>query len=119
MHIHTYICICIHKYIYIYIYIYIHIHTYIHTHIWAAGCGLSRRAPTYQAYKALSSNPSTTKNFIMYNCFNRYHFSIYIHVHTVFAPYSPSFTISPLPLPSHLYQPPKAGPIPPTCSPIL
>jgi hypothetical protein len=39
-----------------------------------------------------------------WNSFNRSHSSIYIHVYTVFAPYSPSFTLSPPPLPSHWYQ---------------
>jgi hypothetical protein len=29
-----------------------------------------------------------------WNSFNRYHFSIYIHVHTVFVPYLPSYTFS-------------------------
>jgi hypothetical protein len=39
-------------------------------------------------------------------------------VYTVFAPYPPSFTISPPPLPSHRYQPPPTGPLPSSCSPI-
>jgi hypothetical protein len=29
-----------------------------------------------------------------WNCFNRYHFSFYTHVYIVFAPYSPSHTLS-------------------------
>jgi hypothetical protein len=36
------------------------------------------------------------------NSFNRFHFSIYLHVYTVFVPYSPSYTLDPLPLPSPL-----------------
>jgi hypothetical protein len=34
-----------------------------------------------------------------WNSFTRSHFSIYLHVYTVFAPYSPSYTLTPhLPL---------------------
>jgi hypothetical protein len=43
-----------------------------------------------------------------WNSFNRYHFSIYICVYRVFAPYSPSFTISP---------PPPTGTNPPAAPP--
>jgi hypothetical protein len=39
-----------------------------------------------------------------WNSFNKSHFSIYIHVYTVFAPHSPSFTLFPHPPPSHWYQ---------------
>jgi hypothetical protein len=39
--------------------------------------------------------------------FNRSHFSIYIHVCTVFVPYSPSFTISSISTPLHCYHPPR------------
>jgi hypothetical protein len=41
-----------------------------------------------------------------WNSFNRCHFSIYIHMYTVFVPCSPSFTISLPPPYSHWYQPP-------------
>jgi hypothetical protein len=41
-----------------------------------------------------------------WNSFHRYHFSIYIHVYTVFATYTPSYTLFLPPLPSHSYQPP-------------
>jgi hypothetical protein len=42
-----------------------------------------------------------------WNTFKSSHFSIYIYVYTVFAPYSPSYTLSPhLPL-SHWYQSPR------------
>jgi hypothetical protein len=42
--------------------------------------------------------------------FNRYYFCIYIHVYTVFALYSPSYTLLiPPPLPSYWYQ---LGPLP-------
>jgi hypothetical protein len=63
------------------------------------------------------SSPSTHSR----NSFNRYHFSIYIHVYTIFSPYSPSFTISPLPLPSHWYQPSSSQtePVPSSHSLIL
>jgi hypothetical protein len=49
-----------------------------------------------------------------WNSFNRYHFSIYIHVYTVFAIYSPSHTLS-------LPPPPPTGTSPPgrTCSTLL
>jgi hypothetical protein len=47
----------------------------------------------------LSSLPHSRISFI------RSHFFIYIHVYTVFAPYSPSHTVSPPPPPSHRYQP--------------
>jgi hypothetical protein len=45
-----------------------------------------------------------------WNSCNRHHFSNYIHVHTVFVPYSPSNTLSLPPLASLWYQLPKAGP---------
>jgi hypothetical protein len=54
-----------------------------------------------------------------WNSFIRHNFSINMHVHTVFAPYSPSFTISLPPPPSYWYQPSQAEPIPPSCSLIL
>jgi hypothetical protein len=40
---------------------------------------------------------------------------IYTHVHTVFAPYSPSYTLSPHPPPFYQYQPPTHR----TCSALL
>jgi hypothetical protein len=42
-----------------------------------------------------------------WNSFNRYYFSIYIHVYTDFAIYSPSHTISPPTSSFHWFQPPK------------
>jgi hypothetical protein len=45
-----------------------------------------------------------------WNSFNRYHFSIYIHVYTVFAPYSPFHTLSLPPPSSRWYR---------TCSDLL
>jgi hypothetical protein len=51
-----------------------------------------------------------------WNSFNRSHFSIYIHVYTVFAPYSPSYILSPHPLSSHWYQPPRQDLF---CPPVL
>jgi hypothetical protein len=54
-----------------------------------------------------------------WNSFNKYHFSIFIHVHTVFAPYSLSHTLSPPPSPSLWYQPPKVGPVLSSCSLVL
>jgi hypothetical protein len=45
------------------------------------------------------------------------HFSFYIHVYTVFAPYSPSHTLSPPPPLSHWYQP-QAGSVPHSCSSV-
>jgi hypothetical protein len=49
-----------------------------------------------------------------WNSFNRSHFSIYIHVNTIFVPYSLSYTPSPLP-------PPPPGPNSPgrICSSLL
>jgi hypothetical protein len=47
---------------------------------------------------------SPLPSFLTQNKINRSYFSIYIHVYTVFAPYSPSHTPSPHPLPSHWYQ---------------
>jgi hypothetical protein len=52
-----------------------------------------------------------------WNSFNRSHFSIYIHVHTVFAPYSPSYTLSPHPSPSHCY--PSSPQQDLVCPPVL
>jgi hypothetical protein len=43
-------------------------------------------------------------------------FSIYIHVYTIFAPYSPSHTLSPPPPPSYWYNP---SPHCRTCSALL
>jgi hypothetical protein len=40
-----------------------------------------------------------------WDSFNRYHFSFYIHVYTVFEPNSPSHALSPPPPPSHCYGP--------------
>jgi hypothetical protein len=48
-----------------------------------------------------------------WHSFNRYHFSMYIHVNTVFARYSHSHNLS-LPPPLPLYQPPGR-----TCSAFL
>jgi hypothetical protein len=44
-----------------------------------------------------------------WNNFNRYHFSIYIHVYIVFELYSSFHTFSTLPPPSYWYQTPKVG----------
>jgi hypothetical protein len=52
-----------------------------------------------------------------WNSFNRYHFSIYIHMFTVFSLYSHSFVI--FPHHTHQYQPLQTGPVLPSCSPIL
>jgi hypothetical protein len=54
-----------------------------------------------------------------WNSFNRYHFSIYIHVYTVFAVYSPSFTISPPLLPFHLDNPLLPPYFPPQAPSVL
>jgi hypothetical protein len=54
-----------------------------------------------------------------WNSFNRYHFSIYIHVYTVFVPYSPSYTLSLPPPHSYWSQPSWAGPVPSSCSLIF
>jgi hypothetical protein len=56
-----------------------------------------------------------------WNSINSYHFSIYIHVYTVFALYAPSHTLSSPPPPSHshCYPPPHKGPVSPSCSVIL
>jgi hypothetical protein len=43
--------------------------------------------------------------------FSRSHFSIYIHVYTVFALYSPSYTLFQHPPPSSWYPPPHQGPV--------
>jgi hypothetical protein len=50
-----------------------------------------------------------------WNRLNRYHFCIYTHVYTFFAPYSPSYAFSLSPPPSHWCQP---SPMP-SCSLIL
>jgi hypothetical protein len=43
-----------------------------------------------------------------WNSFNRYNFSIYIYVYTAFAPYLPSYTLSPpAPLPIDTNPPPS------------
>jgi hypothetical protein len=50
-----------------------------------------------------------------WNRFNKYHFSIYIHVCIVFALCSPSYTLSPPPTGTN----PLEGPVLPSCSLIL
>jgi hypothetical protein len=42
-----------------------------------------------------------------WNSFNRSHFFIYIHVYTILAPYSSSYSLSSHPPPSHWYHPPR------------
>jgi hypothetical protein len=67
----------------------------------------------------LHHSPLFSPSSHSWNSFNRYHFSIYMLVYTVFTPYSPSHTLSPLPLLSRCYHPLQAGSILPSCSPIL
>jgi hypothetical protein len=59
----------------------------------------------------LNSSPPTLSSILLsphsWNSFRRSHFSIYISVYTVFALYSPSYTFSPLPFPSHWYHFPR------------
>jgi hypothetical protein len=51
------------------------------------------------------------------NSFNKWCFSIYMNVYTVFAPYSPSYTHSPpSPPPIATNFPFQAGPVPSSCS---
>jgi hypothetical protein len=54
-------------------------------------------------FSFISSSPNS------WSSFNRYHCCIYIHVYTLFAPYSPSYPLSPSPLPSHWCQPFPVG----------
>jgi hypothetical protein len=63
------------------------------------------------------NSPPPSFSFVLHswNSFNRYLFSIYIHVYTVFVPYSHSHTLSPSPPPSHCYQSPPRR----TCSALL
>jgi hypothetical protein len=55
------------------------------------------------------------------NSFNRYLFSVHIHKYTVFALYSPSYTLSlPPPPPTGIKTPTsQVGPVLPSCSPIF
>jgi hypothetical protein len=56
-----------------------------------------------------------------WNSFNSYHFYIYVHVYTIFAPCSPSYILSMHLPPIHWKQtpPPLARSVSPSCSPIL
>jgi hypothetical protein len=73
-------------------------------------CGIykgSYNVPT-TAYlnSTLSPFPFIPLSLDSWNRFNRYHFCIYIHIYTFFAPYSLSYHLSPLSPPSHWYQHP-------------
>jgi hypothetical protein len=65
----------------------------------------------YIKYIILAFTPSTTLLHPPYsrNSFNRYLFSVHIHVYTIFAPYSLSYTLSPPPPLSRWYQLPNQG----------
>jgi hypothetical protein len=54
-----------------------------------------------------------------WNSFDRYHFSVYIHAHTVLALYLPSHALSKRPTPSHCTNPLLGGPVMLFCFPIL
>jgi hypothetical protein len=53
----------------------------------------------------------TTLSSHSWNSFNRYHFSIYIHIYTVFVQYSLSRALFPLTSSSNWYQLFQAGPV--------
>jgi hypothetical protein len=57
----------------------------------------------YIKYIILKFTPSSSffipPPLTSWNSCNRFYFSIYMHVHTEFAPYSPSYTLSPYPPP--------------------
>jgi hypothetical protein len=53
---------------------------------------------------------------LFWNSFNRYHFSIYIHMYTVYMLYSPSHTLFPPPLSLNGYQSPRQDLF---CPPVL
>jgi hypothetical protein len=76
---------------------------------WEYIVAFTKFLPMYQIYHTwihslnhspLCSSPES------WNSFNRYNFCIYIHVYTVFAPYSPSYSFS-------LPPPPPTGTNPP------
>jgi hypothetical protein len=70
-------------------------------------CGIYKSSSNVSNISYLNSPPpplSFIPHSHSWNSFNRYHFSIYIHVYTVFVPYSPSHTLSPPPPHSHWYQ---------------
>jgi hypothetical protein len=75
----------------------------------------------YQLYHT-SIHPSTIGLYSPFphswNCFNRYHFSIYVHVCPVIALYSASHTLSQT-LPSLTGTQSQAGSVSPSSSPIL
>jgi hypothetical protein len=52
----------------------------------------------------LHHSPLSPPSHHSWNSFNRPHFSIYIHLYIVFAPYSSSYTLSPHPPHSHWYK---------------
>jgi hypothetical protein len=69
------------------------------------------------------NSPPPTFSFIpsslhLRNSFNRYLFSVYIHVYIVFALYCTLLHTFPTSSPLHWYQAPpaQAGPVPPSCS---
>jgi hypothetical protein len=65
-------------------------------------CGLYKSLTIYQTYHS-RVHPSTIlfHSSYFWNSFTTYHISTYIHVYTVFVPYSRSFNISPPPHPCH------------------
>jgi hypothetical protein len=70
-------------------------------------CGIYKNSYNISHILYLSTPPPALSH--SWNSFNTY-FSIHIYVYTVFAPYLPSFTISPPPPNSHWYQLLQEGP---------
>jgi hypothetical protein len=65
-------------------------------------CWVGAHCGIYNSSYLNSSSPS------FWNSCNRFHFSIYTHVYTVFAPYSPSHTLSPSPSPLPMVPTPSS-----------
>jgi hypothetical protein len=76
----------------------------VHCGIYKSSCNMSNISYLNSLLSSFSFSFIPPCHIPAYNSFNRSHFSSYIHVYTVFVPYSTSHTLSSHPPPSHWYQ---------------
>jgi hypothetical protein len=77
----------------------------VHCGIYKSSYNVSNTSFLNSLFHSLFSSPHS------WNGFNRYHFSINVHVYTVFALFSASYTLSPPALSSYWYQSPQTRPV--------
>jgi hypothetical protein len=70
-------------------------------------CSTCKSCYNISSLNSLLHNSPLSSLLHSWNSFNRSHFSIYRLMYTVFAPYSPSITLSSHPSSSHWYQSPR------------